>query len=195
MPEQAVNPDAEKIKKILELKRKIEEKIEDARKELKELHMILEVLDTALLTKSFKKPEVPPSKAEEEAVAPLPAMEYETVIPLKTVSDELLANLYLGDKVMHIIIPPGKKFNINTPPFKQFLIERVLMKMQEKDQEAVRKGELSPDEIISYNIIREKDDVRELIIRNVSPQRVRELKSSIRWTLEKMYEKASAETR
>jgi len=195
MPEQPVNPDAEKIKKILELKRKIEEKIAATREELKELQMLLELLDAALLTKSFKKLEVPPPKVEEETLTSPPAMEYETVIPLKTVSDELLANLYLGDKTMHVIIPPDKKFDINTPPFKAFLIERVLVKMQEKDQEAVRNGELSPDEMLSYNIIRENNVVRELIIRNVSPQRVRELKSSIRWTLEKMYEKASVETR
>jgi hypothetical protein len=31
--------------------------------------------------------------------------------------------------------------------------------------------------------------LREIVIRNVDEERLRELKSSIRWTLEKMYEK------
>jgi hypothetical protein len=188
MSEETVNPDAEKVKKLLELKQKLEERMEATKNQLKELQLLLELLDTALMEKSFKKAEIP-EKAEKEEITPPPTMEYETSIPLKTVTGELLANLYLGEGVMHIIIPPKRNFNINTPPFKVFLIERVLAKMQEKDREAVRTGKLPPEKIISYNIIRDGDTIRELVIQNVSPERVRELKSSIRWTLEKMYEK------
>ena len=82
-----------------------------------------------------------------------------------------------------------KNFRDNIPPFRQFLIERVLLKMQEKDREAARRGEITPDKILSYSIVKEGDIIREIIIRNVSEERIRDLKSSIRWTLEKMYEK------
>jgi len=37
--------------------------------------------------------------------------------------------------------------------------------------------------------VREGDLIREIIIRNVDDERLKELKSSIRWTLDKMYEK------
>jgi hypothetical protein len=43
--------------------------------------------------------------------------------------------------------------------------------------------------MFSYNIVREGDQIREIIIRNVDDERLKELKSSIRWTFEKMYEK------
>jgi hypothetical protein len=61
--------------------------------------------------------------------------------------------------------------------------------MQERDNELVRTGQLGADRIFSYNIVREGDVIREIVIRNVDADRLRELKSSMRWTLEKMYEK------
>jgi hypothetical protein len=83
----------------------------------------------------------------------------------------------------------GKNFNVNTPPFTPFLVERVFAKMQEKDNELSRMGQLAPDKVFSYTIVREGDIIREIIIEHVDQDRLRELKSSIRWTLEKMYEK------
>jgi hypothetical protein len=68
-------------------------------------------------------------------------------------------------------------------------VERVLAKMQEKDNELVRMGQLTPDRMFAYSIIREGDLLREIVIKNADEERLRELKSSIRWTLEKMYEK------
>jgi hypothetical protein len=64
--------------------------------------------------------------------------------------------------------------------------------MQEKDNELARTGQLTPNKIFSYNIIQDGDIVREITIRNVDAERLRELKSSIRWTLEKMYEKMTS---
>jgi len=53
-------------------------------------------------------------------------------------------------------------------------------------------GETPPDRILSYEVIKEGDVIREIDVRNIGPDRARELKSSIRWTLEKMYEKMKA---
>jgi len=61
--------------------------------------------------------------------------------------------------------------------------------MQEKDSELVRLGQLTAEKMFSYNIVREGDLIREIIIRNADDERLKELKSSIRWTLDKMYEK------
>jgi len=64
--------------------------------------------------------------------------------------------------------------------------------MQEKDSELVRMGQLSADKMFAFNIMREGDLIREIVIRNVDDDRLKELKSSIRWTLEKMYEKTKS---
>jgi hypothetical protein len=82
-----------------------------------------------------------------------------------------------------------KEFNVNTPPFLQFLVERVFVKMQDKDRQAAASGELKPDKMFSFKIVQDSDNLREIIIENVSEDRMRELKSTIRWTLEKMFGK------
>ncbi len=117
------------------------------------------------------------------------ATEPESVIPLKTMNDEPLAIIYVDKQSLHVLPDESKNFSVNTPPFSHFLVERVLAKMQEKDSELVRLGQLTPDRMFAYNIIREGDLIREIVIRNTDEERLRELKSSIRWTLEKMYEK------
>jgi hypothetical protein len=70
-----------------------------------------------------------------------------------------------------------------------FLVDRVLTKMQERDAELVKGGQLVPESIFCYNIVREGDIIREIVVKNADAERQRELRSSIRWTLEKMHEK------
>jgi len=184
----AEEKEEEKIKKMAEFRTILEKRVRELEIELQGLKVMLELANDTLLKKGFKKAEiVKPSSILPEAA--LPIAEYEETVPLKTVDGEFLANLYVGKNSLRLILSEDKNFNVNTPPFMQFLVERVLAKMQERDRESVRSGETTPDEIISYNIMREGDTIREMTIRNVGPERVRELKSSIRWTLEKMYEK------
>jgi len=182
----------EKIKKMVEFRTLLEKRIQEVETELEGLQVLLEFINTALLEKGFRRAEIvkpaPPVPPPME-VAP-PVIEYERVIPLKTVTGDLLADLYVGEESMRVVLAKDKEFNVNTPPFMAFLVERVLAKMQEKDREAVSRGEITPDKILSYHITREGDIVREITIRNITPDRSRELKSTLRWTLEKMYEKA-----
>jgi hypothetical protein len=187
----------EKIKKIAELRTLLEERVNKMEKELEQWRALLDFVNATLLKEGFKKAEIvkpPPSPMappEAPTVQP-PVLEYEKAIPLKTVTGDLLANLYVSEDSMRVVLAEDKKFDINTPPFRTFLLERVLAKMQEKDREASSAGEIPPDKILAYNIAREGDILREITIRNVRPDRSRELKSTIKWTLEKMYEKMTA---
>ena len=141
---------------------------------------------------SFKPEEASPRTkiaaiVEEKHVQRAP--ETENVIPLKTMNEEPLAIIYVEKQTLHILPDESKNFSVSTPPFNNFLVEKVLAKMQEKDKELARMGQLTPDKMFAYSIIREDDSLREIVIKNVDEERLRELKSSIRWTLEKMYEK------
>jgi len=193
---------SEKIKKFVAFKRSLEQKISNLETELKDLQSMLEAVNSILLEKGFKhaevskepsQPEILPSKMESapeyEAHPPFPSGEQESVTLLKSVTGELLASIFTSENVLRIVPAEDKTFDINTPPFTQFLVERVLTKMQERDNELIRTGQLDPDRIFSYNVIREGDVIREIVIQNVDADRLRELKSSIRWTLEKMHEK------
>lgn len=188
----------EKIKKLIEFKAKLEKRVEKTEAELEDLQVLMEFVNKVLMEKGFRHAEVvkptvvkpPTEKAETvEKVSVVPPKEFENVIPLKMVTGEPLADIYIGKDFMEVIPAEKRDFNVNTPPFMQFLVNRVLTKMQEKDREDTRNGRITPEEILSYNIIRDGDVVRKIVVRNVSLSRRRELKSTIRWTLEKMYEK------
>ena len=180
----------EKIKKIAELRLLLEKRVEDMETELEGLRILLGFTDDTLLEKGFKRAEiVKPVSTRPKAILPLRAIEYEKGIPIKTVTGDVLANLHVEEDSMRVALAEDKSFDINTPPFTSFLVERVLAKMQEKDREAASTGEITPDKILSYNITRDGNLIREITIKNIGPERSRELKSAIRWTLEKMYEK------
>jgi hypothetical protein len=200
-----MSQDSEKMKALVNLKKKLEKRIEELDAELKEVSATLEAVNSVLLEKGFKRGNLKEAKApteevpievevtvEEEVPSTPRAAEPESVIPLKTMGDEPLAIIYVDKEALHVLPDESKHFNVNTPPFQAFLVERVLAKMQTKDSELMRTGQLTPDKIFAYNITREGDLIREIVIRNVDEDRLRELKSSIRWTLEKMYEKTKS---
>jgi len=202
-----MSQDAERIRKLIAFKKKLETRIEEVDSELKELQATLETVNSILLEKGFKQVKISEEAIGVEAVAPKeegvagalePSSfqqegESESVVPLKTVTGELLANLYLTEDSLRVVPAEGKSFDVNTPPFTHFLVERVLLKMQERDSELVRAGQMTPEKIFCYNIVRDGDLIREIVVKNADPDRLRELKSSIRWTLEKMYEKMKSQ--
>jgi len=186
----------EKLKRIAELRSLLEKRLRDTKTELEGLRVLLEFVDAKLLEKGFRRVEMgkpaPPPPAPVEPAVTSPAVGFEETVSLKTVAGDLLANLYVAEDSVRIVPVEGKTFDVNTPPFMPFLVERVLTKMQEKDQEDARTGEITPEKILSYNIVRDGDVIREIAIKNVGSERLRELKSTVRWTLEKMYEKTQS---
>jgi hypothetical protein len=205
--------DPEKMKAMIAFKKRLEDHLEKLNAEVAEVQATLDTVNTILLEKGFKRgdikeiPQQPPASMPKEVVLPKPTLEppkqaapppvsaaaapveHETVIPLKTMADEPLALMYFDKNTIHVMPDESKNFSVNTPPFSNFLVEKVFSKMQEKDKEFVRLGQLTPDKMFSYNIQREGELIREIIIKNVDEERLKELKSSIRWTFEKMYEK------
>ena len=192
------------VKKLVTFKEKLEKRIKKLESKLNEERLMLETINSILLEKGFKHANITGTPTAASIAQPKsklkpasnlqPSNEHEDVIPLKTIAGELLANLYTNQNALHVIPAKNKSFNINTPPFKQFLVGRVLEKMHEKDSELADTGKLNEDQIFSYNIIQENDTIREIVIESFNADRLRELKSSIRWTLEKMHEKIENQT-
>jgi hypothetical protein len=196
------------MKTLVAFKKRLEDQLERLNDETKEAQAALDTVNSILLEKGFKRgdikevPAEPPAPMPKEVVLPQPAVEppipatpaapaaeTETVIPLKTMAEEPLALMYFEKQSIHVMPDESKNFSVNTPPFSNFLVEKIFLKMQEKDKELVRLGQLTPERMFSYNIVREGEHIKEIIIKNVDEERLKELKSSIRWTLEKMYEK------
>jgi len=209
--------DPEKMKSLIAFKKRLEDQLEKLATETKEVQDSLDTVNSILLDKGFKRcdikevSEAPPSmtkeivlpKAESEAPtvfvqrsppssASIP-IDRESVIPLKTMTEEPLAIIYFEKQSVHVLPDQSKNFSVNTPPFENFLVEKVFEKMREKDAELVKSKQLSQEKMFAYNIAREGEHIREIVIHNVDEERLKELKSSIRWTLEKMYEKMKSQ--
>jgi len=190
------NDQKEQIKKVAKLRANIEKKIVELKAELDEQRTILNLIDSTLVKQSFKRAEIqkPVSTKTSQQVAPKP-YKPAPVTPqrkgtqLKTITGDVLAELLSENDGLHIIFPEDKNFDINTPPFTSFFVERVLSKMHEKDKEDITAGKLDPDKVLSFDIKQDGNIMKEIVIKNILSARVREIKSSMRWTLEKMYER------
>lgn len=199
----AMSKNPEKTKSLVTFKKRLEKRIEELNSELKEMQATLEIVNSLILERGFKPAEITkkpsthkasPSAEEEIAVGSeisslKQQKESQRVLPLRTRDGELLATFYINGDTLRVKPAEDKSFEISRPPFTQFLVERVLTKMRKRDDEMVASGQLTQERVFSYNIVRNGDLIREIVIRNFNADRLRELRSSIRWTLEKMYEK------
>ena len=187
----------EKIKKIAKLRAILEKRVEDMEIELDGLRTMLSLIDSTLLKGSFKRAEIAkPLQASQnqEIIKTALVKQQKKGIPLKTITGDILAQIFTEKDVLQIKLAEDKNFDITTPPFTSFFVERVLAKMLEKDKEDASKGKLDPDKIVSFDIKQDGNILREITIRNLRSERSRELKSSIRWTLEKMNERMKQKT-
>lgn len=203
------------VKNLAELKRELEERIQKTEKELQYLKTSLKLVDEALASTSFKPaskliekpmPEHAPSyeevKPRVEQKAPEPfiqkappvpppmAVQSEQSFPIKSKLGDDLATMYVGQSMVRIVPRPDLGFSPKTPPFQSFFVDRVLGEMRRKDEMAVDSGAKDPSLIIDHEVRLEGDSIKEIIIRNIDEEaRLREIRSSIRWTLERMLEK------
>jgi hypothetical protein len=195
------------MKSLIAFKKRMEDQLERLSIETKEVQAALDTVNGILLDKGFKRldiKEVSEAPVLKEVILPkqeseppkvvvqrgsTQQIERESVIPLKTMADEPLALIYFDKQVIHVLPDESKNFSVNTAPFTNFLVEKVFSKMQEKDAELVKSKQLTTDKMFTFNVVREGDLIREIVIKNVDDERLKELKSSIRWTFEKMYEK------
>ncbi|MEM2876178.1 MAG: hypothetical protein QXL67_04430 [Candidatus Bathyarchaeia archaeon] len=180
------------MRKLADFKVVLEEKIKRLEEEIEGLKVMRNVLDSLLIEKGFKRAVAvaPPIQPQKQQPEPQPPGERVNVIPIKTVEGIHLADMYFEEGNLRVTPSGDVLFRLDTPPFQPFLVGRVLEKMRLKDRESSMRGEIPPEEVLNYEVKSEDGVLREVLITNVTEERLQELKSAIRWTLEKMYEKS-----
>jgi len=191
------------VKKLAELRSSIKERIDRLETELDEWKTLLDVLDQRLAQVSFKKAEISPAPKVEKIkrVKPLrkPSkieVKYEQAVPLKTTTGILLAELQIGSEALRVVPAKGVNLKTGIPPFESFLINRIFKEMLKRDEEDVKNNKLTPDTKFAYEVKEAEDGtIEEIRIKNYrTARRLREIRTSLRWTLEKMYEKLYSES-
>ena len=177
-----VMAEEERVKRIVRLREILLKRVEELEAELSGLKEVLRFVDELLKELSFRRPPPPEAGPPPEEEARLA----ETRIPLTTVEGELLATMFIGPSRVRIVPAEGKKFHVSSRPFRYFI--KQLQGMQDRDASLVAEGRLSPDEVVSFNVVKEGDVVKEVVIKNVRPEDMRNLRSLARWTFRTMWE-------
>jgi len=183
----------DRVRKLADLKAYVEKRNRELEQELLKLRSLGELVDSALADKSFRRAEVPrPQITPTVGIArPQVSSALAQVFPVKTPSVVDLADMTIGPRDVKVTPKAEMRFDYNAPPMRAFLIGRVLDPMKAKDSAQMDAGERMEDEVLSYSIERDENNLlRQIVITNYGDEkRLQELKGAISWTLRRMYER------
>jgi hypothetical protein len=188
------DPDQQSTRKLAELKSFLEKKIKQNEDELTSLRSYLEVVDTLLADRSFRKIEIPANQIEQIKIATAATSQPSpNNIPVMTNDGIRIASMLVERRGLHVTPEPDMKLDANSPPLRSFLVGKVLESMQAKDKEAAASGAIQPEAILGYSVEQDGGVLKGIQIENYGDERrLLELKNAIRWTFRRMYEKVTA---
>ena len=197
----------DEIKNVAEKREWVQNKIDALTLELNNLRDLSNILDLFLKQNSFTSADqIKPTSDNVTVDSSIPSTSSDasnasntsspessqfTVHPLSSIKGgENLGNAYLSKSQLKI--EPASSLNLNTPPFKSFFLDRILEGMRSKDSDLSKKGELSSNEILNYEIIDDSGLIKEIKISNYGDKhRAKEILNTISWTFSRMLEKAN----
>ncbi len=170
----------EQIRGLVELKDELAEKIRKCDEEIEKLQRNISVLDSILKQSSFAKASDLTVDAKKQAVS----------IPITKNSDgTTIANVFVSDDKVSIVLEDNVTINPETPPLKTFFVDRIIGEMKKKDNQEAENGTINKDDIIDCMIKNNGSALREIIIKNYrQKERVDEIITTTTWSLRKMLE-------
>ncbi|MGD2200303.1 MAG: hypothetical protein PVJ38_01565 [Candidatus Bathyarchaeota archaeon] len=174
----------EETRKMLQIRERLEKRIGRLEMEIQDLKRAIEEVDKTIVRQGFRQPVATGAPQEDEEP------DEDGRITIKTKDGETLGHLRAEEK--EIIFEPlkGLGFTVDIPPFRSFFVERVLSNMKATDEGKASKGEIPPEEVLSFEVSTEGEQITSIAIRNYGGERrLREIRSSLRWAFDKMYEK------
>ena len=182
-------------RKLLEYRTFLESKLAELEQEAVDVRKALSVIDKTIVSEGFRIPiATQKSAASDEAHADAPTIE-ETpeesdVSSITSKNGTVLGKIKVVGKSLVFRPLPEHGFTSDLPPFKSFLVDRVLANMSATDQERVANGDLAVEDALSYKVSEEDGRIAELAVTNFGDERrLREITSSLRWSFDKMYDK------
>ena len=173
----------EQIRDILELKEQLTEKIGKHLEEIEKLEKNISVLDTILKQTSFTKASDLTLNAEKKK---------DTIPVIKNSDGSTIANVFVSDNQLSIVLDENIMLNSETPPLKTFFIDRIIAEMKNKDNQEVEQGKIDKDDVIDCVISKNGSAIREIIIKNYrQKERVDEIINTATWSLARMVENSS----
>jgi len=186
----------EQIRKMLELKETIVEKMSKCQDEIDFLQKNLDVLDVVLKGSSFTKASALAKNITKEEEPDILDTHEDPLEVKKQIIDskdgEVIANAFVTPDQVSIVLEDGIGLTPEIPPLKTFFIERIIGEMKKSDDVAVKDGKINQESVIDCIINKNGSAIREIIIKNYrQKERIDEIINTATWSLTRMVENSS----
>jgi uncharacterized small protein (DUF1192 family) len=168
------------VKKAAELKLWLEGRIAQLQEEIERLNETLGYVDATLRASTFR----PAIEMMAES------KEVPEVRDLKKDKDgQVIATASITSDAVEIE-PSGVVLKSSTPPFKSFLLGKILQGMKAKDEEMVKAGKMAKGSELRFDVEEANGSIGRLIVENYGEKaRLNEILSTVAWTFSRMLEK------
>jgi len=168
-------------KRAAELKLWLEQRIAELQEEIERLSETLGYVDTNLRASTFKQASEMMAEAKE---AP------ETRELKRDKGGQVIATASITPDAVSVEPVSGVVLKSATPPFKSFLMGKILQGMKAKDEELVKAGKLPEGTQLRYDVEESAGTIAKLIIENYREKtRLNEILNTVAWTFSRMLEK------
>jgi hypothetical protein len=168
-------------KKAAELKLWLEERIAELQEEIERLKETLGYVDVTLRASTFKQ--AIDMMAETKEVPEVRELKRDK-------GGQVIATASITPDAVAIEPSSGVVLKSTTPPFKSFLVGKILQGMRAKDEELVQAGKLAKGTELKFDVDETNGSLGKLVIENYREKaRLNEILSTASWTFSRMLEK------
>jgi len=167
-------------KRAAELKLWLEQRIAQLQDEIERLRETLEYVDANLRASTFRQAsEMMAETKEAPEVRELKRDKGGQVVATASISSDAIS-----------IEPAGVVLKSVTPPFKSYLLGKILQGMKTKDEELVKSGKLPKGSELRFDLEEVNGNIGKLVVENYRDKaRLNEILNVVSWTFSRMLEK------
>jgi len=203
------------IKNAAEIREWLTKLISEKQEEIERIKITLSLIDSVLKQGSFKtaanlnlskksfsneKSTVVENEIKKDDILRIQKNQEEKPQALETrqikrmKDNTVIAQVEVSKEGIEIIPMEYINFNLETPPFKSFFINRILEGMKSKDIDKVKQGQLSETDVISfYTLAKDNSEniIKKIEIKNYrDKERINEIFNTVAWVFTRMLEKS-----
>jgi hypothetical protein len=183
----------DQLRRNAELKLWMETRIGELQEEMDRLKEALAVIDSVLRASSFRPAtDIGPTTARPELEEA--SEEYEPIPEMRELKrdkgGDTIAVAQVTRRRLKIEPVPEVNLKADTPPFKSFLLGKILAGMAANDEGSVAKGKLKKGEELRYTLAEKGGRISAITVENYrEKERLNEILSTTSWTFSRMLEK------
>lgn len=172
----------EQVRRAAEVKLWLESRIAELEEETQRLREALTFVDTTLRASTYR-PAIEMLEPGGEEIA-------ETREIKRDKGGGVLAKAVVTSGSIVVEPSEGVTLHVETPPFRSFLVNKILEGMRTKDEDLTSKGQLPRGQALRYNVEERGGILARLSIENYRERsRMNEVLNTIAWTFSRMLEK------